>query len=138
MYIYIYIYIYVCIYIYIYIYNIKRKRDRAHPKRALIFNRYDFLLRNVAALNGLGTFPIVYVYIYLQRERAHPKLFFNRYESLLRNVASLNGLGAFPPLLAARMDESGFKLLRVVYRGYSTSEQVACYMCVHLYTTIYR
>ena len=47
----------------------------------------------------------------------------NTYESLLQRASILNDVDAFP-ILASRMEQSGFKLLRVVYRGYSTSDKV--------------
>ncbi len=47
----------------------------------------------------------------------------NTYESLLQRASILNDVDAFP-ILASRMEQSGFKLLRVVYRGYSTSDKL--------------
>ena len=45
------------------------------------------------------------------------------YESFLANTSSLSEVAAFP-ILAGRMSADGFRLLKVVYRGYSTCEQL--------------
>jgi len=45
------------------------------------------------------------------------------YESLLQNSAQLTELETFP-ILNGRMEQTGFRLLKVVYRGYSTSGQL--------------
>merc|ERR1719359_985817 len=47
----------------------------------------------------------------------------NTYESLLQRTASLSELGSFP-ILAGRMGQTGFRLLKVVYRGYSTTAKL--------------
>jgi len=44
----------------------------------------------------------------------------NTYESLLESTEKLSDLASFP-MVAARMASVGYKLLNVVYRGYSTS-----------------
>ena len=45
------------------------------------------------------------------------------YESFLANTSSLSEVAAFP-ILAGRMAADGFRLLKVVYRGYTTCEQL--------------
>jgi len=47
----------------------------------------------------------------------------NTYESLLQRSAQLTELDTFP-ILKSRMQQTGFRLLKVVYRGYSTSGQL--------------
>merc|ERR1719453_949283 len=45
----------------------------------------------------------------------------NTYESLLQRTASLSDVHTFP-ILSGRMRQTGFELLKIVYRGYSASE----------------
>lgn len=47
----------------------------------------------------------------------------NTYESLLQRTGALSELDTFP-ILASRMKQTGFQLLKIVYRGYSTSQQL--------------
>jgi len=47
----------------------------------------------------------------------------NTYQGLLKRTAQLSEVDTFP-ILAGRMDHIGFELQKVVYRGYSTSEQL--------------
>ena len=47
----------------------------------------------------------------------------NTYESLLQRTLSLGDVGTFATV-QDRMRETGFRLLKVVYRGYSTSQQL--------------
>jgi len=47
----------------------------------------------------------------------------NTYESLLQRSAQLTEIETFP-ILKGRMQQTGFRLLKVVYRGYSTSGQL--------------
>merc|ERR1719487_2186288 len=47
----------------------------------------------------------------------------NTYESLLQRTGALSELDAFP-ILQGRMKQTGFQLLKIVYRGYSTSQQL--------------
>ena len=44
----------------------------------------------------------------------------NTYESLMAATAALSDLESFP-ILAGRMQQTGFELLKIVYRGYSAS-----------------
>merc|ERR1719487_1648325 len=41
----------------------------------------------------------------------------------MRNTAQLSDLSAFP-ILAGRMRQTGFSLLKIVYRGYSASDKL--------------
>merc|ERR1719231_1787492 len=45
----------------------------------------------------------------------------NTYESLMLNTGGLSDVQTFP-ILASRMEQTGFKLLKIVYRGYSAGE----------------
>jgi len=45
----------------------------------------------------------------------------NTYESLLQRTAQLSDVGSFP-ILGGRMRQTGFEMLKIVYRGYSASE----------------
>lgn len=45
----------------------------------------------------------------------------NTYEQLLQHTGMLSDLDTFP-ILASRMRQTGFELLKCVYRGYSASE----------------
>ena len=45
----------------------------------------------------------------------------NTYESLLQKTTQLSEVEAFP-ILASRMQQTGFELLKIVYRGYSASD----------------
>jgi len=45
------------------------------------------------------------------------------YETLMNSASELSELSTFP-ILAQRMAQTGFRLLKVVYRGYSTSSQL--------------
>merc|ERR1719198_1197993 len=45
------------------------------------------------------------------------------YETLLQDTSQLSQLSTYP-ILASRMEQTGTKLLKVVYRGYSTSHQL--------------
>lgn len=47
----------------------------------------------------------------------------NTYSSLLKTASHLNSIDTFP-ILAHRMGQTGFKLHKVVYRGYSASTQL--------------
>merc|ERR1719506_2824339 len=47
----------------------------------------------------------------------------NTYESLLQRISALSELDSFP-ILQSRMKQTGFRLLKIVYRGYSTSPQL--------------
>merc|ERR1719389_1518050 len=47
----------------------------------------------------------------------------NTYESMLQRSSELTELATFP-ILKGRMEQTGFRLLKVVYRGYSTSGQL--------------
>jgi len=47
----------------------------------------------------------------------------NTYESLLQQTAELSCRESFP-ILCSRMDETGYSLLKVVFRGYSTSSDL--------------
>merc|ERR1719152_1082161 len=45
----------------------------------------------------------------------------NTYEALLQHTAQLSDVATFP-ILAGRMSQVGYELLKIVYRGYSASE----------------
>merc|ERR1719409_2276285 len=47
----------------------------------------------------------------------------NTYESFHQNSAALSELATFP-ILASRMKQTGFRLHKVVYRGYTTCNQL--------------
>merc|ERR1719473_2489691 len=47
----------------------------------------------------------------------------NTYESFHQNSAALSELATFP-ILASRMKQTGFKLHKIIYRGYSTCDQL--------------
>merc|ERR1719482_2450042 len=45
----------------------------------------------------------------------------NTYEALLQRTAQLSDVKTFP-ILAGRMEQVGYELLKIVYRGYSASD----------------
>merc|ERR1712094_27637 len=47
----------------------------------------------------------------------------NTYESFLQKTSCLSELAAFP-ILKSRMEQTGFRLIKVVYRGYNTNDQL--------------